>query len=164
MSAGVEMADAANEAVRLIRDQRWAALATVDGGVPVASMVAYAPEPELGGLLLFLSGLARHTRSLRAEPRACLVVSEPDPGEGDPQLLPRVSIEGEFVEVPRDGNDFEDLWSLYVGRFPEAAPRLALADFALFRLLPTRIRWVGGFAQAVTLDADRLRKAALRSV
>lgn len=37
---------------------------------------------------------------------------------------------------------------------------LALADFALFRLRPTRIRWVGGFAQAATVTAERLRDVA----
>ena len=44
------------------RTDPWRALAGPDG--PAASMVAYAADPATGDLLLFLSGLAAHTRLL----------------------------------------------------------------------------------------------------
>lgn len=145
---------------RLVLAQRWGALATVQDGAPLASMVAYAPEPGLSGLLFFLSGLAQHTRSLLAEPRASLVVGAPDSGEGDPQLLPRASLLGRTAEVPREAADFAAAWAIYVARFPDAEMRLALADFRMFRFVAEEVRYVGGFARAVTLSGDELREAA----
>jgi hypothetical protein len=35
------------EAARLVLEERWAALATVERGAPSASMVAYAVEPSI---------------------------------------------------------------------------------------------------------------------
>src|SRR5690242_11198017 len=58
----------------LIRSQRVAALGTLrdpstglgQAGAPFVSMVAYAAEPDFGGLLLHLSRLAPHTKHLLA--------------------------------------------------------------------------------------------------
>lgn len=147
------------EIARLVLSQRWGALATLNDGAPLASMVAYAPEPGLAGLLLFLSGLSLHTRNLTADPRTSLVVGQPDPGTGDPQTLPRVSLQGRALEISREAQEFGTAWGHYVARFPEAAPRLNLGDFMLLRLIVDEARYVGGFARAVTLDGDELREA-----
>jgi putative heme iron utilization protein len=119
-------------------------------------MVAYAVEPGLQGLLMFLSSLSSHTRDLLADPRCSLVVTAPDPGEGDPQTLPRVSLAGAAHEVARHDVGFADAWALYVGRFPDAAPRIALTDFLLMRFIPERARYIGGFARAATYTAEEL--------
>lgn len=148
------------EVARLVLTQRWGAIATLHGGTPLASMVAYAPEPGLAGLLLFLSGLAAHTRNLADEPQTSLAVSEPDPGTGDPQTLPRVSLQGRVTAIPRETPEFESAWASYVARFPEAAPRLGLGDFVLLRLVVDEARYVGGFARAATLGGAALREAA----
>ena len=39
-------------------------------------------------------------------------------------------------------------------------PRFEFGDFLLLRLIPIRIRFIGGFARAYTLDYDGLRAAA----
>lgn len=145
---------------RLVLKQRWGALATLDSGAPLASMVAYAPEPDLSGLLLFLSGLSVHTQNLLADPRASLAVSEPDSGTGDPQTLPRVSLQGAAAVIARESAGFGPAWARYVERFPDAAPRLDLGDFQLFRLTPAEARYVGGFARATRLSGEDLREAA----
>jgi putative heme iron utilization protein len=123
-------------------------------------MVAYAPELDLSGILMFLSTLASHTRNLLGDPRAALVVSEPDPGTGDPQTLARVTVEGVVHEIARHDDRFGAAWQTYTSRFPDAAPRLALADFLLLRLEPRRARYVGGFARAATYTAEDLRGTA----
>ena len=148
------------DAVRLVLAHRWAALATLGEDGPSASMVAYAPEPDLSSLLLFLSGLSEHTRNLIEEPRVALVISQTDPGTGDPQTLARVSVKGTAEMVERTAPEFEDVWQTYVARLPDAAPRIALGDFALFRLVFDEARYVGGFAQAGTIPAERLSAAA----
>ncbi len=151
------------EVVRLIQGERWGAIATVDGGRPLASMVAYVPEPALDGVLLFLSHLSQHTRNLLDDPRASLAISRPDSGEGDPQLLPRVTLTGTVEEIDRDSDAWGPAAETYVARFPDAAPRFELADFHLFRLRPASIRHVGGFARAFDLTLDQLREAASRA-
>jgi hypothetical protein len=84
---------------RLIRGQRWAALGTMTRQDPLASMVAYAPEPDFSGFLMHLSQLSRHTKNLLANPHASLAISEPETGAENPQTLVRVSIQGE-VDPP----------------------------------------------------------------
>ncbi len=123
-------------------------------------MVAYAPEVDLSGVLFFLSGLAEHTRNLMAHPRASLAVTEPDPGSGDPQELARATLYGTSEVVARGSSGFDEAWSVYVARFPAAAPRLGLADFDLFRLAVDEARYVGGFARAASVAPEELRTAA----
>ncbi|MDF1597116.1 MAG: pyridoxamine 5'-phosphate oxidase family protein [Acidimicrobiia bacterium] len=152
----------AREAVQLILAGRWAALATTGDRGPLASMVSYAPEPGLQGLLMFLSRLARHTRNLAIEPSASLAISMPDrPDVIDPQTLPRVSVQGPVEPIERADPAFTRAWSIYVERLPTAAPRLQLGDFTLFRLIPEDVRYVGGFAAARTIRGDALRAATV---
>lgn len=149
------------EAARLLLGNRWAALSTLGGDGPSGSMVAYAPQPDLSAVLLFLSGLSEHTGNLVRAPRVALVVSEADPGTGDPQTLARLSISGTAEIVERTAPDFDAVWQTYVDRLPDAAPRIVLGDFWLVRVLISEARYVGGFAKAGTISAKALSSAAL---
>ena len=145
------------DAARLVLEERWGSLATLDGGTPVATMVAYAAEPSLGGLLFHLSGMAAHTRNLLEEPRCSLAITRPDTGKGDPQLLPRVSLRGQAV--PIDDEAVEEARALYIARFPDSEQRFELGDFALFRFVPEEARYVGGFARASRITPAQLSEA-----
>lgn len=149
------------DAVRLIKAGRWAALATAGDREPLASMVSYAVEPGLSGLLIFVSRLAMHTRNLESGSGASLVVSMPDHSEVlDPQTLSRVSIQASAGPIERDDPTFPGAWEIYADRFPAANPRLQLGDFTLFRLLIEDARYVGGFGAARTIRGEALRAAA----
>lgn len=148
------------DAAHLILASRWAAIATVKNGAPLASMVAYAPEAGLQGVLLFLSELSQHTQNLLDDPRVSLVVSSPDSGRDDPQLLPRATVTGEARPLPNDGDAFREAQALYLSQFPDAEMRFGLADFHLFRLVPAEIRYVGGFARAFSMTPAELTDAA----
>lgn len=148
------------EIASLVLGQRWGAVATLEGGAPTASMAAYANEPGLDGLLFFLSLLSAHTRNMLQDPRVSLAITTPDTGEGDPQLLPRVSLQGRVTEVPRDTEEFEAAGATYLERFPEAKMRFQLGDFKLLRFVVEEARYVGGFGRAVSLSGDELREAA----
>jgi len=147
------------EVARLVQSQRWAAVATINDGAPLASMVAYATEPGLAGLLLFLSQLSAHTRNLLGSNVASIAITAPDAGQGDPQLLPRVSLQGTITPIPRDSPGFAPAASRYVERFPDAAMRFQLGDFVMFRFVPDEARYVGGFARATTYTGAQLREA-----
>ena len=144
----------------LIRDRRWAALATQGPDGPDASWIAYVPEPDCSGFLLHLSTLSAHTRNLLAHPRAGLTISEPERDDEDPQTLARVTIQGEIATIPRDHPDYPSAALCYQERLPASVPRFEFGDFLLLRLIPVRVRFIGGFARAYTLDYDGLRAAA----
>ncbi len=149
-----------SEAARLILSERWAAMATINDGAPLASMVAYAAEPGLSGLILHLSQMAAHTRALLAVPDCSIAISRPDTGEGDPQLLARVAIEGIALPLEEGTRSFESARDCYVARFPHSAQRLHMGDFVFFRFEIQDARWVGGFGRAVRMNGLQLKEAA----
>jgi putative heme iron utilization protein len=143
----------------LIRGQRQAALATLRDGAPFVSMVACAPEPDFGGLLLHLSRLAAHTGQLLANPASSLLICEADDGRDDVQTRARITLVGTaapLAEAERAAGR-----ELYLARLPAAAQLFELPDFMLFRFVPSEARYIGGFARAFSLTADHLRRASL---
>ena len=144
---------------RLLAASRWAALAVVHDGAPAAAMTSYAIAPDGAALYVHLSQMALHTRALLEEPRAALVVSQPDTGEGDPQTLPRLSLSGVALALVPGTPEYEAGRAAYVAPFPAADDRFALADFVLFRFEPAEARWVGGFARALRMTGAQLAEA-----
>lgn len=148
--------------VDLLLEQRWAALGTLDcrDATPFVSSVAYAVNRRSDPcLLLHLSELAAHTRNLLATEQASLLVTAPDPGRGDPQQLPRLSLKGTGVRVEPGSEEFSLLASDYVEKFPDAEMRFGLADFHLFRFLPTSGNFIGGFGAATRLTGATIRES-----
>lgn len=143
---------------RLIRNGRVAALGTLRDGEPLVSMILYAPEPDFSGFVLLASRLAQHTQDFLADPRAGLMISEPDNGTTDPQQLARLSLRG--AVRPADPHDTATR-DLYLSRFPESSFYLTLGDFAFYQFVPRVARFVAGFAQAYNLVPEHLRKASL---
>lgn len=146
-------------AARLLASSRWAALAVVHEGAPAAAMTSYALAPDGAALYVHLSQMALHTRALLTEPRAALVVSHPDTGEGDPQTLPRVSLTGVALALVPQTPEHDAGRAAYAGRFPGAEERFALSDFVLFRFEPGEARWVGGFGRALRMTGAQLAEA-----
>jgi len=150
--------------VSVVRDLRWAGLATVDGdGAPHASMVAYVPEAERLGLLLHLSRLSRHTRNLLANPAASLIISQPDPLTGDPQTLARITLTGTIEVLARDTPSWEAGRDHYLATLPDSERLFGFKDFILFRFHPTKARYIGGFARAFSLNAEQLTQMLVRT-
>lgn len=142
----------------LLVHQRWAALATQQAGEPNAAMVAYAVEPHFAGFLMLLSQLSLHTRHLLAERRACLLVSQPDVGVDDPQILPRAAVSGVVEVIARDKPDYGTARDCYCARLPASTRLFDFGDFELFRLVPREVRFVAGFGRAMTLNAAQLAR------
>lgn len=150
---------------RLLRDSRWAALATVRDDQPLASWVAFAAEEEFDGFILHLSRLALHTRYLLDNPRAALALSEPDStAQPDPQLLARVSLQGQVTAVTHATPGYDRVRRLYLARLPEAAVQFELGDFALYRFVVETGRFVSGFGRAYRIGPAELRALAALDV
>src|ERR1700737_4609410 len=75
-----------------------ATLSTRRGGWPFASVAPYALS-EQGEPLLLLSNLAEHTRNVKADPRASLLVQD-HASLADPQAGERITILGQVEPVP----------------------------------------------------------------
>lgn len=131
------------EARAVLRCCDFAALATQCAkfaGFPFLSHVPFAVDAQLRPVML-LSALAEHTRNLAADPHASLMASVAGP---DPQAQPRITLLGEVH--PFDAEPA--LVDRYCRFHPEASTWLGFGDFRFYRLVPARIRLVGGFARA----------------
>src|SRR5512144_1141567 len=140
-AARTERADAVR---KLLFEGRYGTLSTLSTrpeGFPFGSLVPFA-QCARGLPLLLLSGLAQHTRNLRADPRASLLVMAP--GAEDPMQAPRAALLGRAAAL--SGADAEDGRARFLQRHPRAAAWLAL-DFGLWRIDVTEVRFVGGFGQ-----------------
>jgi len=145
----------------LIRQQRWAGLATVDSkGQPLAAMVAYAYAEDFSAFYIHISKLSQHTRHMLEQPKISLIIAEPDKGEGDPQTLARVSISGGVKAIERDSATYESVKQTYLKRLPASEELFGFGDFVLFQLNPQSLRFVGGFAQAHSVTVKTLLESA----
>lgn len=110
-------------------------------GFPFGSVTPYALD-DRGRPLFLISALAMHTRNLRADPRASLLVAEEDTGQ-DPLVAGRVTLLGETSAVPDE--ETGGVRERYLERQPDARSWIDYADFIFFRLEPVAVYYVGGF-------------------
>ncbi|MFU8837804.1 MAG: pyridoxamine 5'-phosphate oxidase family protein [Thiohalomonadaceae bacterium] len=146
---------------QLFRQQRWAALATLDRhGLPEGAMVAFVMAENLQQGYLHLSHLASHTRNLLSRPEAALVISEADPGQGDPQQLARLSLQLRIHPLKPEAPEYIAARTRYLSAFPDAEMRFGFSDFQLFVFDWHSARLVGGFAQATSFRPEDLHNMA----
>ena len=148
------MNETAAQLKQLLRERSVAALGTLHAGAPYVSMVPYAIAHDASGLLIHVSGLAAHTRDMRADPRVSLLVVQEAGGESSALALARASIQGTALEVASDSPDLPRFRVAYLERFPDAAQLFGFADFSLFKIQPDSVRFVAGFAQAHTFSGE----------
>ena len=139
--------------ITLLHTPGEAALATnwlAMPGYPFATALAFATDAHHRPVVL-ISRLAEHTRNLAADARASLAVARPL-GGGE---IARASLVGELLPIDADAR----LVSRYLRFHPAAETFMQFGDFRFHRFEPTRIRVVGGFAQAGWLDGTQLIEA-----
>lgn len=137
---------------------RTGALATVSRrhpGHPFASVMPYAVDTA-GQPLLLVSSMAMHTQNLMADPRASLLIAEPEVG-GEPLAKARLTLMGEGRLVPPA--DLAVARQTYLARHASAAYWVDFGDFAFWRLEVTDLYFVGGFAAMDWVTAADYRAA-----
>jgi hypothetical protein len=142
----------------LLAAERQGVLATLSArraGWPFASLAPYATTQQ-GDPLLLLSELAEHTRNLRADARASLLIQDSRAGE-DPQAGARVTLLGSAEVL--DGPTTQQARQRYVQSHPQASQYFELGDFHLWILHVAEARFVNGFGDMGWLEGDRLRTA-----
>jgi putative heme iron utilization protein len=139
----------------LLSSQRVAALGTLgEDGLPFVSMVPFALEQHSPCVVIHVSGLAAHTRNLRATPQVSLLVMQAE-GPGEPvHALPRVTLMGQATVLPPGSAAWTAGRAAYLARFPEAEPMTELSDFMFVAIQLLGARQIAGFGAARSLDAD----------
>lgn len=149
---------------RLARAQAWASamragfhtvvLATSSpDGEPEASVAAAVLDGR-GAFLVYLSGLAAHSRHLLANGRASVLLAEED-ADAQPLARRRLVWSCSAEVVPRDHPDHAaGLDALRERCGPAFELVRPLPDFQLLRLTPRHGRLVAGFGETYTADPN----------
>lgn len=126
-------------------------IAREPAGYPYGSLVTVAWDPA-GRPLMLLSRLAEHTQNLDDHPEASMLVTEP-PGRHEEVLARgRVTLLGPCTKVP--ASEVADVRVTFLAAQPRAAYYVDFEDFAFYRLLPTALRYVGGFGRMSWVGAE----------
>ena len=139
----MEETELARIAGELLRITQTAALATHSHsrvGFPFASLVEFAIDDRRLPLLL-LSRLAMHSKNLRHDPRASLLVAAT--GEANVLSLARATFVGEFY--PADDASQGKLKEKFVASNPHSVQWAAFGDFQIYELQLESLYVITGF-------------------
>ena len=140
---------AALDAKRLLRLSRTGALATLDGGAPLTTLIGVASDWD-GSPLFLMSELSRHTRNIAADNRVSLMLVSENV-KGDPLNNPRVTLNGRVLRC-----EDRSARQRYLRRNPKAKLYADFTDFSLRRLEIEAVHFNGGFGRADKLTVADL--------
>jgi len=121
-------------------------------GYPYGSFVTVAFDN--GDPVFLVSTMAEHTRNLKQDPRASLLVAETR--AEDPLANGRVTLIGRCSRVEGGGGTARDA---FLAVHPNAAYYVDFGDFAFWRLRVESIRYIGGYGRMSWVEADAWRAA-----
>jgi putative heme iron utilization protein len=119
-------------------------------------MVPFAILPGGSGFVIHVSQLATHTKDMLLSPQVSLLVVAPPLPEIPAQALARVTIQAQAEPYADLTQGQAEAKAAYLARFPQSAQMFTFSDFSLFAILPSSIRFVGGFAQATSISPEVL--------
>lgn len=117
-------------------------------GWPFGSVVQYTLSDE-GEPVILISEIAEHTRNLRHDARASLMMWDSRAVE-DPQAGARATLIGHAIPVSPPLRD--EARRRYLEKFPNAAGYFAMHDFTLFQIKVSQVRYIGGFGEIHWVD------------
>lgn len=110
-------------------------------GFPFGSVMPYGLD-DRGRPILLISTMAMHTQNLHADPRASLLVTQPD-SDGDPLGASRVTLVGNVRPVPEA--ELAEARELYLARHANSKYWVDFEDFSFYRMDVVDVYYVGGF-------------------
>jgi putative heme iron utilization protein len=110
-------------------------------GFPFGSVMPYGLD-ERGRPIFLISTMAMHTQNLQGDPRASLLVTQPD-ASGDPLGASRVTLVGNVSTIPEP--ERADARNLYLERYSNAKYWVDFDDFSFYRMDVLDVYYVGGF-------------------
>jgi len=125
-----------------IRTGTLCTIAKEPAGFPYGSFVTFAMDRS--NPVFFISQLAEHTKNLRGDSRASLLVAEG--GEVDPLANGRVTMIGHCRPLT-DGAEREAAKDAYLEAHPNAGYYIDYKDFGFWRLQVDAVRYIGGYGR-----------------
>jgi putative heme iron utilization protein len=110
-------------------------------GFPFGSVMPYGLDDH-GHPIFLISTMAMHTQNVQADPRASLLVTQPD-AAGDPLGASRVTLLGNVLPVPEP--EVAQARQLYLARYANSKYWVDFEDFSLNRMDVVDVYYVGGF-------------------
>lgn len=140
---------------KLIDEALFASLSVLEPetGFPIVSRIGVATD-DAGNLIFLASELSNHSKFLKEDARASIMVGEP--GKGDPLAHPRITLIGEVEKVDRASKMRDILCEPYLAKHPKAKLYIDFGDFHFFRLVLQRANLNGGFGKAFELTPSDL--------
>ena len=121
-------------------------------GAPEASVAAALLDAD-GAFVIYISGLAAHTRHLRANPRASVLLLEPEATPGNPLARRRLTFACTAEAIARESAAHADLILSFRQKFGATIDMVStLPDFQFVRLHPQSGRVVAGFGAAFEVN------------
>ena len=125
-------------------------------GFPFGSVMPYASD-ERGRPIFLISTMAMHTQNLVADPRASLLVTQPD-AAGDPLGASRVTLMGNVRAINRA--ETAEARTLYLAHYENSRHWVDYEDFSFYRMDLVDIYFVGGFGVMGWVSAEQYQQAA----
>jgi len=110
-------------------------------GFPFGSVMPYGLD-ERGRPIFLISTMAMHTQNLQADPRASLLVTQPDASD-DPLGASRVTLIGNALPIPK--SEVPEARRLYLARYANSQYWVDFDDFSFYRMDVLDVYFVGGF-------------------
>lgn len=135
----------AERARTLLYLERIGSLSTLSrkqAGFPFGSIMPYALDHQ-GSPIFLISSMAMHTQNLKGDPRASLLVSQPD-ASGDPLGASRVTVLGNVLPIA-DAVELATCRRLYLESYENSKYWVDFEDFAFYRMSVVDVYYVGGF-------------------
>lgn len=121
-------------------------------GEPDASVAAALLDGE-NTFVIYISGLAAHTRNLRGNPRASVLLVEAETAATPPLARPRLTFACTAAPVARESAEHAAFVAQFRAKFGSVIDVVeGLPDFQFVRLTPQRGRVVVGFGAAFEVD------------
>ena len=134
-------AERARTLVYLGRIGSLSTLSRKQPGFPFGSVMPYGLN-DRGSPVFLISTMAMHTQNLQADPRASLLVSQPD-ASGDPLGASRVTLLGNVAPIPK--LEVADARKAYLERYANSKYWVDFEDFSFYRMEAIDVYYVGGF-------------------
>lgn len=137
---------------------RMGSLATLSRkqpGFPFGSVMPYGLDGS-GRPIFLISTMAMHTQNLQADPRASLLVMQPD-ASGDPLGASRVTVIGNVFTVPE--SEVAEARKLYLERHANSKYWVDFEDFSFYRMAVMDVYYVGGFGVMSWVQASDYNQA-----
>ena len=137
-----------------------ATFSTKHPGFPFASIATYWLSPD-GEPIFFFSSMARHSKNLKTNPNASLLVRADSFGaQGGALASGRVTVLGEIKPV--EASDLEAIAKGYLSANPEASQWASFSDFQFYRMKMVDVYVVAGFGSMGWVNPEQFAQADVK--